>query len=81
MSYYNGNLYIFAGRSNEDINNLYTINLENGWIREVQVDKEPRPRRRHGGGFIGSCLVIFSGFDGNYLEDFIYINVYQLLKS
>ncbi|MCB0369688.1 MAG: hypothetical protein KDD45_09665 [Bdellovibrionales bacterium] len=39
--------------------------------------QEPTARRRHSGGFIGSSLVLFGGFDGSYFDDLFYINLYQ----
>lgn len=38
----------------------------------------PKPRRRHCGCFVGSCLIIFGGFNGEYFNDLHYINVFEL---
>jgi hypothetical protein len=44
---------------------------------KVQGDL-PRPRRRHSGTFIGSNLVVFGGFNGQYFNDLNYINLFEL---
>jgi hypothetical protein len=38
----------------------------------------PKPRRRHSGTFVGSCLIVFGGFNGQYFNDLNYINVFEL---
>ena len=38
----------------------------------------PRPRRRHCASFMGSCMIIFGGFNGEYFNDLFYINVFEL---
>lgn len=38
----------------------------------------PKPRRRHCGCFVGSSLVIFGGFNGEYFNDLYYINVFEV---
>ena len=75
--YYKGEIFVFGGRASEDMNDLVAINVENGEARKVPTYHEPAARRRHGGGFIGSALVLFGGFDGNYFDDSFYINLYQ----
>jgi hypothetical protein len=46
-------------------------------VTQITANLQPKPRRRHSGGFIGSCLVLFGGFDGNYFNDHFYINLYK----
>ena len=59
------------------MNDLFRIDLDSYQITEIETDKKPSPRRRHGGGFIGSSLVMFGGFDGNYFNDLFYINLFN----
>lgn len=75
--FYNGQIYIFGGRAEEDLNELVAIDIKSGNVRDIKTGKNPQARRRHAGGFIGSCLVVFGGFDGNYKDDFFYINLYK----
>jgi hypothetical protein len=59
------------------MNELLAISLENGEVRKIETSQSPAARRRHGGGFIGSSLVLFGGFDGNYYDDLFYINLHK----
>lgn len=56
---------------------LISISLSSGNVQKVSTFSDPNARRRHGGGFIGSSLVLFGGFDGNYFDDLFYINLYE----
>lgn len=38
----------------------------------------PKARRRHCGCFIGSSLVVFGGFNGEYFNDLHYINTFEV---
>lgn len=38
----------------------------------------PKPRRRHSSVFVGSCMVVFGGFNGEYFNDLYYINFFDL---
>jgi len=46
-------------------------------VRTIATVNDPSARRRHSGGFIGSSLVLFGGFDGVYFDDLFYINLYK----
>jgi len=70
-------MYIFGGRANDDLNDLMAIDINNGNVRNIDVKNGPKARRRHSGGFIGSSLVIYGGFDGNYFDDLVYINLFR----
>ena len=37
----------------------------------------PKARRRHSAVFVGGCMVIFGGFNGEYFSDLAYINVFD----
>jgi hypothetical protein len=36
----------------------------------------PKARRRHSACFVGSSMLIFGGFNGEYFDDLNYINVF-----
>ena len=76
-SVYDGKIYVFAGRFSNDLNDLLVIDLENQVIKPVMKNPKdaPIPRRRHCATFIGSSLVLFGGFNGQYFNDLHYINV------
>jgi hypothetical protein len=42
------------------------------------VGEVPKARRRHSALFLGSCMLIFGGFNGEYFNDMYYINVFDL---
>ena len=77
LHHYDGNLYIFGGRADEDMNEMLSISLRTHQAKIVETGSTPQPRRRHHGGLIGSSLVLFGGFDGNYFDDLFFINLYQ----
>lgn len=77
MAHYHNQLFIFGGRSNEDLNDLISIDLNNMHVKTIQTLHAPNARRRHGGGVIGSSLVQFGGFDGSYYDDLFYVNLYK----
>lgn len=76
--HYAGSIYVFGGRSEEDLNDLLKIDPKTGEVSRLETSSKPQARRRHSGGFIGSCMVIFGGFDGSYFSDLIYINLISL---
>ena len=59
------------------MNDLVSISTSSAQVQKVQTYCDPNARRRHSGGFIGSSLVLFGGFDGNYFDDLFYINLYE----
>lgn len=42
---------------------------------KVSPDSLPKPRRRPTTCFVGSCLLMFGGFNQDYYNDLHYINV------
>ena len=42
------------------------------------TSEAPKPRRRHCGCFVGSNLMVFGGFNGEYFNDLFYINVFEV---
>jgi hypothetical protein len=59
------------------MNDLLKINLFSLRVESIVIEKKPVARRKHGGGFIGSSLVLFGGFDGNYFDDLFYVNLFE----
>lgn len=41
----------------------------------------PKARRRHSACFVGSNMIIFGGFNGEYFNDLHYINVFETKKK
>ena len=79
--YYDGLIYVFGGRSSEDLQDLFSLDPRTGEVKVIEAEASPKARRRHSGGFIGSCLVLFGGFDGNYFNDYFYINLHSNIEK
>lgn len=78
-SVYDNKIYIFGGRFSNDLNDLLVLDIERNTIKALKIAAElPKARRRHSACFIGSCMIIFGGFNGEYYNDLYYINVFQL---
>ena len=74
-------IYVFGGRSNEDLQDLFSLDPRTGEVKVIEAEASPKARRRHSGGFIGSCLALFGGFDGNYFNDYFYINLHSNIEK
>lgn len=76
-------IYIFGGRFSTDLNDLLIFDTEkdNLTILKASPDSLPKPRRRPSTCFIGSCLLMFGGFNSDYYNDLYYINVAQNPKK
>jgi hypothetical protein len=74
---YNGKIYIFGGRNEFDLNDLYWYDVKkNVWFNKYNQDTHiPKARRRHSAVFVGRSMVLFGGFDGKYFSDMHYMNV------
>ncbi len=47
-------------------------------LKTLKVSGEiPKARRRHSAIFVGSCMIVFGGFNGEYFNDLSYINVFD----
>ena len=76
---YDGKIHIFGGRFSSDLNDLLILDIDKNEIKAVKTSIEvPKARRRHSSCFVGSCMVIFGGFNGEYYNDLYYINVFEL---
>lgn len=71
-------IYVFAGRFSNDLNDLLMIDLNNNIIRNVKGALDaPIARRRHCAAFMGSSLLVFGGFNGEYFNDLHYITLQE----
>lgn len=53
--------------------------MEKNTIKALKIGSDlPKARRRHSACFIGSCMIVFGGFNGEYYNDLYYINVFEL---
>jgi hypothetical protein len=72
-------IYIFGGRFSSDLNDILVIDIEKETMKSLKIGLEaPKPRRRHSACFVGSCMIIFGGFNGEYFNDLFYINTFEL---
>jgi len=63
-------IYIFGGRNESDVNDLYKYNIEmNEWNQIHFQGVLPIARRRHSSVFVSSAFVVFGGFDGSFYND------------
>jgi len=64
VSYYN-KIYVFGGRFSSDLNDIIMIDPETCYSKTIKVQGDlPKARRRHSCVFVGSCMIIFGGFNG-----------------
>jgi N-acetylneuraminic acid mutarotase len=82
---YDNKVYIFAGRFSNDLNDIQVFDPQNNTLKVLKLgntsNEAPKARRRHCAGFVGSCLIIFGGFNGEYFNDLYYINVFELVNK
>lgn len=74
---YDNKIYIFGGRFSTDLNDLLIFDpvKETLKIHKVSSDSLPKPRRRPSTCFVGSCLLMFGGFNSEYYNDLHFINI------
>lgn len=76
---YDKKIYIFGGRFSNDLNDLLIFDPSNNSIKTMKTTAQlPKARRRHSACFVGSCMIIFGGFNGEYYNDLNYINAFEL---
>jgi hypothetical protein len=79
---FDGKIYVFAGRFSSDLNDVLVIDAKTNTMKGLRMGggivDQPKPRRRHCASFVGSCMIIFGGFNGEYFNDLHYINVFEL---
>ena len=59
----------------KDLNDLLAIDPTTNIVREVVAYNKPPPRRKANGGCMGSCWVLFAGYDDSFFDDFFYIDL------
>lgn len=75
---YDNKIYVFGGRFSSDLNDILILDPAKNQIQALKVHQDlPKPRRRHSACFLGSNMVIFGGFNGEYFNDLHYINVFD----
>lgn len=75
---FEGRIYVFGGRFCNDLQDIIIIDPERDSLKTLRVSGNiPRARRRHACVFIGGCMVVFGGFNGEYFNDLTYINVFD----
>lgn len=73
---FNAKICVFGGRFSSDLNDTLVIDLQTNIIKQIKTNAEaPQARRRHCAGFIGSNMLVFGGFNGQYFQDLHYINM------
>ncbi len=79
---HNNKIYIFGGRFSNDLNDLIMIDISKNIMKSLKITQEiPKARRRHSAVFLGSCMIIFGGFNGDYFNDMHYINLLELKRN
>jgi hypothetical protein len=70
-------IYIFGGRFSNDLNDLLALDTSTNKLKVLKVSPEtiPKPRRRSTLSLIGSCLLMFGGFNLEYYNDLYYLNI------
>lgn len=70
---------MFGGRFSSDLQDILVVDPLKETLRTLKVGGElPKARRRHSSVFVGSCMVVFGGFNGEYFNDLYYINAFDL---
>jgi len=73
---YEGKIYVFGGRFCNDLNDILVLDPNREQVTTLKVHGDvPKARRRHSACFLGSCMLIFGGFNGEYFNDLYYINI------
>ena len=59
------------------------IDLQANTIKSVNkaMINAPSPRRRHSSAFVGSSLLVFGGFNGEYYNDLYFLTFNEELPS
>lgn len=75
---YDNKIYVFGGRFCNDLNDVLLLDPQKDQITTLKVSGDvPKARRRHSACFLGSNMLIFGGFNGEYFNDLHYINVHN----
>ena len=73
---YDDKIYVFGGRFCNDLNDILILDPARDQITTAKIQGDvPKARRRHSACFLGSSMLIFGGFNGEYFNDLHYINI------
>ena len=79
---YDDKIYVYGGRFCNDLSDILVVDCHKNTISSLKVAGEPpKARRRHSACFLGSNMLIFGGFNGEYFNDLHYINIYTNKKK
>jgi N-acetylneuraminic acid mutarotase len=79
---YEDKIYVFGGRFCNDLNDILVLDPSKDQITMLKLQGElPKARRRHSSCFLGSSMLIFGGFNGEYFNDLHYINIVNSKKK
>lgn len=74
---YEDKIYVYGGRFCNDLSDILVLDPEKNSISALKVVGDlPKARRRHSACFLGSSMLIFGGFNGEYFNDLHYINIH-----
>lgn len=75
---YDDKIYVYGGRFCNDLSDILILDPELNIIKSLKVGGDaPKPRRRHSACFLGSSMLIFGGFNGEYFNDLHYLNIHN----
>ena len=79
---YDDKIYVFGGRFCNDLNDILILDPQKDQITTAKIQGDvPKARRRHSSCFLGSSMLIFGGFNGEYFNDLHYINIVHPKKK
>ena len=74
--------YIFGGRySNKDLQNFVEVDLITEKCSAIKLESSVKGRRKPGLCFKNNTMFLFSGFDGSYLKDFLFVDLTQIYST
>lgn len=76
-SVFEGKIYVFGGRFCSDLNDVVVLDPKKEAIKTLKISNEslPSARRKPTSCFVGSCMIMFGGFNNEYYNDLYCLNV------
>lgn len=81
MTTYQGHILLYGGRARWDESDLFLISPQSLYAQKLEAVHKQSKRRKANGGMVGSCFVLFGGFNNHYFDDFFYIDLSSLKTS
>lgn len=79
---YDDKIYVFGGRFCNDLSDILILDPQKDIITTAKIHGDiPKARRRHSACFLGSSMLIFGGFNGEYFNDLHYISINSSKKK